>query len=178
MSMARFKLNDALEILSKTPKVLRMLLGGLPDEWIHANEGENTWSPYEVLGHLIHGEKTDWLIRVQTIIDHGDSKTFEAFDRKAHLQNKKEKSLPMLLDEFAAIRSKNVQQLQTLIIENEDLNRIGKHPDFGIVTMRELLSTWTVHDFNHIAQIVRVMGKYYADEVGPWKAYLGILQPK
>ncbi len=178
MSTVHFRFDDVLDILSRTPKTLRDMLANLPSEWIHCNEGENTWSPFDVIGHLIHGEKTDWMIRVQTILNHGETKVFEAFDRTAHLKENSGKSLETLLGEFESSRSENLERLKILIKPETDLKRTGKHPDFGTVTLQELLSTWVVHDYNHIGQIVRVMAKYYQTEVGPWRAYLGILQPK
>ncbi|MCH5584601.1 DinB family protein [Shimazuella sp. AN120528] len=173
----KFQLQDVIDNLSRTPKVLRSMLEGLPQEWIHNNEGENTWSAYDVVGHLIHGEKTDWMTRIQTILDYGDTKEFEPFDRQAHLKANHHKSLDLLLDEFETIRQENIKLLSALVTEN-DLDRKGQHPDFGSVTLQELLATWMVHDFNHIGQISRVLAKYCQDEVGPWKAYLGILQPR
>jgi uncharacterized damage-inducible protein DinB len=173
--MTKFRLEDVWDHLARTPKVLRAMLEGLPDEWLHCKEGENTWSPIEVLEHLIHGEKTDWVCRAQMIIQYGDSQEFPPFDRFAHLDQKKDKSLKMLLDQFETLRLMNIKTVQSLIQSNQDLDRVGKHPDFGKVTLQQLLSTWVVHDLNHIRQIVRVMAKYYQDEVGPWKAYLTIL---
>ncbi|TCW41640.1 DinB family protein [Laceyella sacchari] len=178
MERASFQLDDVTNILARTPKVLRQMLEGLPDAWIHCNEGEGTWSPFEVLGHLIHGEKTDWIQRIQIIVGDGDEKTFVPFDRTAHLHVNRHKSLETLLDEFEAVRNKNVRTLKTMVLTEHDLNRTGKHPELGVVTLRELLATWAVHDLSHVQQIVRVMAKHYHDEVGPWKAYLGILQSK
>jgi hypothetical protein len=154
------------------------MLEGLPDDWIYSNEGEGTWSPFDVVGHLIHGEKTDWITRAKLIMEYGDTKKFAPFDRQAQLKENENKSLAMLLDEFEAIRMENIQHLTALVKTEQDLDRVGKHPDLGKVTLRELIATWTVHDLNHISQIARVMSKYYEDEVGPWKAYLGILQPR
>jgi uncharacterized damage-inducible protein DinB len=178
MADQKFHLEDVLDHLSRTPKVLRLMLERLPNDWIYSNEGENTWSPFDVVGHLIHGEKTDWITRTQIIIEHGDAKEFEPFDRQAQRKENKNKTFDMLLDEFEAIRLENIQRLTALVKTEQDLDQVGKHPELGTVTLRELLCTWAVHDFNHIGQIVRVMAKYYEDEVGPWKAYLGILQSK
>jgi uncharacterized damage-inducible protein DinB len=178
MGKERFQLEDVWNNLSRTPKVLRSMLEGLSGEWLHSNEGENTWSPFDVLGHLLHGEKANWVNRIRTIIQDGEKKPFAPFDRSAFLNENKHKSLGILLDEFGSIRLENIHLAQTLIKTKEDLLRIGKHPEFGTVTLQQLLATWSTHDLNHIGQIVRVMAKYYEDEIGPWKAYLGIFKAK
>lgn len=171
-----FSLEKTLEILERTPNVIEALLLDLPDEWTKNNEGPETWSPFDVLGHLIHGEKTDWIPRMEIILsDHGD-KTFEPFDMKAHFKAGEGKSLAQLLDEFREFRSQNLQHLKSKRLTEKDLDKKGIHPEFGEVTLREMLSTWAVHDLNHLAQISRVMAKQYESEVGPWKKYLGILK--
>lgn len=171
-----FELHKSLEILERTPTVLKNLLLGLSDDWLMNNEGEGSWSPYDVIGHLIHGEKTDWLTRAKIIMSNASDKTFESFDRFAQMEKASSKSLAELLDEFEQLRAKNLQQLKAIHINEENLSKTGTHPDLGKVNLRELLSTWTVHDLGHIAQISRVMAKQYKSEVGPWKAYLGILK--
>lgn len=169
----RFDLEKALPILEKTPKVLRLLLEDLPIEWIHSNEGEKTWSPYDIIGHFIHGEKTDWIERT-TIILNG-SKKFKPFDRFAQFENSKGKSLNQLLDEFEQLRTDNLKKLAALKLTEDTFQMEGIHPEFGTVTLKELLATWVTHDLGHLAQVSRVMAKQYKDEVGPWLAYIPIL---
>ena len=170
----QFDIQMAIPILERTPQVIEALLYGLPDEWVLRNEGPDTWSPYDVVGHLIHGEKTDWVARMQIILGEGD-KHFHPFDREAMFTESKGKSLNQLLDEFKALRKENLQQIQSIQFTDELLNRTGIHPKFGTVTLRQLLATWVVHDLTHINQISRVMGKQYEEAVGPWKEFLGIL---
>jgi uncharacterized damage-inducible protein DinB len=172
----QFSLKQSLEILERTPFVIEVLLKNLSEDWTMNNEGPNTWSAFDVLGHLIHGEKTDWIPRMEIILSNREDKTFNPFDMKAHFKASDGKSLQQLLDEFKSLRSKNIDQLQSKKLTESDLNKKGIHPEFGEVTLREMLSTWVVHDLNHIAQISRVMGKQYESEVGPWKNYLGILK--
>ncbi|MEQ9266608.1 MAG: DinB family protein [Balneolaceae bacterium] len=172
----KFDLSKSILILERTPTVLNSLLRDLPDDWISPNEGAGTWSPYDVIGHLVHGEKTDWLTRTKIILSKGGDKNFEPFDRFAQFEDSKGKSINKLLDEFRNLRADNLAELQTLNITEEQLELEGKHPEFGTVTLNELLSTWVTHDLGHIAQISRVMAKQYENEVGPWKAYLGILK--
>jgi hypothetical protein len=164
----------ALPILERTPNVIEALLYGLPDEWVLRNEGADTWSAYDVVGHLIHGEKEDWLVRTNIILGEGD-KQFKPFNRTAMFEDSKGKTLNQLLDEFKSLRKDNLLQLQAINFTDELLNRTGIHPKFGTVTLRQLLSTWVVHDLTHINQITRVMGKQYDAAVGPWKEFLGIL---
>lgn len=173
--MTNFSIDKALEILAQTPKTLTSLLENLSDEWVYANEGGETWSAFDVVGHLIHGEKTDWTERLRKVLS-DDDKNFEPFDRFAQFENSKGKSLRELLEEFEVLRAKNLAYLKSLNIAPSHLDKTGVHPDFGTVTMRQLLATWTAHDLGHIAQISRVLAKQYTDEVGPWKAYLSILQ--
>jgi len=171
-----FSISKSIEILERTPIVLKQLLEGLSPGWISCNEGAETWSPYDVIGHLIHGEKTDWIPRAEQILAAGTNKTFKAFDRFAQFEDSKGKSLAELLDEFTEIRRSNINTLRLFNIAETDLAKTGIHPAFGVVTLRQLLSTWVVHDLDHLSQITRVMAKQYADEVGPWTAYLKILR--
>ena len=170
-----FDLEKSLEILNRTPAVLTTLLSGLSDEWLKSNEGENTWSPYDVVGHLIHGEKTDWLERTKIILSSSDNKTFKPFDRFAQLNADQNKSINDLLSEFSELRKKNLADLNALNITDDHLSMKGIHPALGEVTLKQLLSCWTVHDLGHLAQISRVMAKQYKSEVGPWIEYLGVL---
>lgn len=170
-----FDLESAKHILARTPGALDSLLRDLPDEWTRQNEGPNTWSPFDVVGHLIHGERTDWIPRARIILEEGPDETFEPFDRFAQFEASKGKTLNQLLDEFAALRKRNLATLDDLQLTDDRLRLRGRHPEFGVVTMRQLLSTWAVHDLGHIGQIVRAMAKGYTSEVGPWAAYLPIL---
>lgn len=170
-----FRMDEATAILSRTPATLDALLRGLPEDWIAAHEGGETWCPYDVIGHLIHGERTDWVPRARIILQHGEARAFEKFDRFAQFASSKGRTLDILLDEFAALRRENLRELSSLGITVADLHRRGRHPELGAVTLGQLLATWVAHDLNHLGQIARVMAKRYADEVGPWKAYLRIL---
>ena len=170
-----FQLEQARHILRRTPATLNSLLRDLPDEWVFPNEGPETWSPFDVLGHLIHGEETDWIPRAKIILADGENRSFEPFDRFAMFEKSKGKSLGELLDTFERLRSANLQQLGQMNLTSELLKKRGKHPELGIVTLSELLATWVVHDLGHVGQIVRVMSKQYGDAVGPWRAYLPIL---
>jgi hypothetical protein len=171
----KFKLEEAIPILERTPTVLSELLLNLPAEWTKRNEGPDTWSPFDVIGHLIHGEETDWMPRAQIILEHGAARPFDPFDRFAQLEKSAGRSLNELLQTFGSIRQTNLQKLASLKISEEQLDKKGMHPELGVVTLGQLLATWVVHDLSHIAQITRVMCKQYGDEVGPWKAYLPIL---
>jgi len=171
-----FQLKHAVEILKQTPKTLRSLLGGLSDPWILTNEGPGTWSPYDVVGHLIHGEETDWIPRVRIILEHGEARTFTPFDRFGFFQESKGKTLEELLAIFSSLRKKNLRELQELELEPSQFELKGTHPEFGPVTLGQLLATWVVHDLAHIEQIVRTMAVQYRDNTGPWKAYLSILK--
>lgn len=171
-----FSIKKSIEILSKTPETLTTMLDGLSDEWLLSNEGEHTWSPYDIIGHLVHGEKTDWIVRTKVILSSEEHKTFEPFDRFAQENDSKGKSIQELLDEFSKLRSQNLNELKTLQISESDFIKKGMHPELGEVSLQQLLATWTVHDLGHIAQIARVMAKQYSTEVGPWNAYLGILK--
>lgn len=171
-----FQIDQAIEILQKTPAVLEHMLGGLSDEWLKVNEGVNTWSPYDIVGHLIHGEKTDWIPRARIILSDSENKTFVPFDRYAQMEEAGEKSIEALLKEFKEIRERNINELISLQINGLKLEEKGIHPELGEVNLKQLLSTWVVHDLGHIAQISRVMAKQYTSEVGPWIEYLGILK--
>ncbi|WP_333599875.1 DinB family protein [Flavobacterium sp.] len=170
-----FDLQKATEVLTNTPTVLRTLLHGLSEEWIFENEGADTWSPFDIMGHLLHGEKTDWIARMEIILSDSNDKTFQPFDRFAQFEESKGKSIVQLLDEFNSRRDHNLAVLQSKRIDATALAKKGIHPAFGEVTLRELLSCWVAHDLGHIAQIARVMAKQYKEEVGPWEAYLPIL---
>lgn len=171
----QFQLERAREVLARTPPTLDALLRSLPDAWVRTNEGAGTWSPFDVVGHLIHGERTDWIRRARIILEKGESRTFDPFDRLAQFEASKGKALADLLDEFASLRTANLASLGELALTPAAFARTGRHPDFGVVTMGQLLSTWVVHDLGHIAQIARTMSKQYAGEVGPWRAYLPVL---
>lgn len=170
-----FDLPEALSLLERTPAVLRTWLKELPDAWLTADEGPDTFSPLEVLGHLAHGERADWMVRTRTILEHGPSRTFEPFDRFAHRRDFAGWSADRLLDELERLRAINLHALRGLCLAERDLDREGTHPAFGSVTLRALLATWVVHDLSHLAQIARVMAKRYGTEVGPWAEYLPIL---
>ncbi len=171
----QYDLDKSIEILERTPKTLIAMLSGLSEDWTSNNEGVDTWSPFDVLGHLIHGEKTDWIPRAKLILEHGDSIAFEPFDRFAQYEISKGKSMEQLLSEFEDLRKSNLEEFKSLDIKN-NLKKIGAHPELGSVSLKNLLSCWVVHDLGHIAQISRVMAKQYAEEVGVWTKYLGILK--
>ena len=166
---------EAAAVLARTPAALDALLRGLPEDWIGANEGGETWSPFDVIGHLIHGEKTDWMPRVRIILEHGESRPFDKFDRFAQLAASEGRSLGSLLEEFAVLRDENVRQLLRLRLSEADLDRRGRHPELGGVTLRQLLAAWVAHDLDHVVQISRVLATQYSDEVGPWRAYLRVI---
>jgi hypothetical protein len=170
-----FDFDKSLQILERTPLVLETLLKGLSDEWIYVNEGENTWSAFDVIGHLIHGEKTDWIARVNIILGDNSDKHFKPFDRFAQFEESKGKTINHLLDEFKSIRANNLTTLKKFVFTPDLLNKKGIHPHFGEVTLHNLLSTWVTHDLEHIGQIVRVMAKHYKEDVGPWVEYMRIL---
>ena len=174
--MATFALHDAVALLERTPRVLDALLRDLPETWTHSNEGEKTWSAFDVIGHLIHGERTDWIPRAKIILESGDSRPFERFDRWAQERESEGKTLPQLLDTFAAARVQSLATLRALDISPADLARRGQHPALGAVTLSQLLATWAAHDLTHLHQISRVMAHQYRDAVGPWTAYLGVMQ--
>ncbi|MBK8954310.1 MAG: DinB family protein [Saprospiraceae bacterium] len=171
-----FELNKAIEILTQTPKTVESMLSGLSEEWVFVTEGDNTWSAYDIVGHLIHGEKTDWIPRMEIILSTSNERVFEPFDRFAQFQNSKDQNIQQLLSEFSVLRAKNIDRLMQTRITFTDLEKTAIHPAFGTVTLSQLLSTWVVHDLNHIAQISRVLAKQYKNEVGPWTEYLKILR--
>lgn len=175
---SEFSLKQAVEILQNTPRVLRHLLTGLSDDWVFAREGGDTWSAFDIVGHLISGDRTDWVVRAQIISDHGISRPFDPYDRFSQFEDSKGKSLIDLLDEFDRTRPDAIQRLVSLIESEDDLDQTGVHPDFGEVTMRQLLASWVVHDLGHIAQISRVMAKRYSTDVGPWIEYLPVLSDR
>lgn len=171
----KFNLEHGIAILERTPDTLRAMLGGLPDEWVMQNEGGDSWSPFDVMGHLIHGEKTDWISRVRIILEHADSVPFETFDRFAMFEESKGKTIDQLLDEFSALREENLRILRDMNLQPADFARKGKHPQLGAVNLGQLLATWVVHDLNHIHQIAQTMSRQYRDAVGVWRQYLDIL---
>ena len=170
-----FQLDRSVEILRSTPGTLRALLSDVSDPWIRCDEGPNTFSPFDIVGHLIHGDKTDWIPRLQTILEEGEWKVFTPFDRLAQSRDSQGKTLAELLDMFEALRGENLRTLEGMNLRPEQMDLAGTHPEFGRVTARQLLATWTVHDLGHIAQMARVMAKGYTDEVGPFGTYLPVL---
>jgi hypothetical protein len=175
-SLTKFSLAEAIAVLTRTPETLDALLRGLPDVWVRCNEGADTWSAFDIVGHLISGERADWMPRVRIIIEKGEARPFHPFDRLAHRKESQDKSLGQLLDHFARLRRDNLAALQDLNLQPEDLTRRGTHPALGVVTLSQLLATWTVHDLTHLHQLSRLMANQYRDAVGPWSAYLGVLQ--
>ena len=171
----RFHLASAQAVLERTPATFRALLFGLPDDWLHATEGPDTFSPFENLGHLIHGERTDWMPRLQVILAQGENRRFHPYDRFAQKIESQGKSLETLLKEFEELRARNLATLRSLTITDRELALEGEHPSLGTVTLQQLLATWVAHDLGHIAQTARVMAKQYREEVGPWRAYLPIM---
>jgi len=171
----KFDLDKSYQILERTPSVLRILLSGLDDNWTMNNEGPDTFSPYDVIGHLIQGEKTDWKERANMILEHGTKKSFVPFDRFAQFEESKGKSLLQLLDEFEKLRKESLGWLRPLDLTETDFAKKGNHPDLGEVTLKQLLSTWVAHDLTHLAQVTRVMAKQYKEEIGPWINFFRIL---
>ena len=169
-------LQQTISLLARTPAALNALLRDLPETWTLRNEGEKTWSVFDVVGHLIHGERTDWIPRVKTVLESGETQAFAPFDRGGHAREIQGKALAQLLDEFARVRSENLDKLRALHLRPEDLARRGRHPSLGVVTLSQLLATWAAHDLTHLHQISRVMAHQYREAVGPWSAYLGVLQ--
>lgn len=172
-----FELDEAVALLVRTPAALSSLLDGLPDVLIRATEGPDTWSPYDVIGHLIHGELTDWIPRARHIIE-GRDWPFDAFDRTAQFATSSERTSVELLEEFARLRRESIATLEQFHISEADLERTGIHPELGVVTLGQLLATWVVHDLNHVSQIARTMAKRHTSNVGPWSAYLSILRDR
>ncbi len=173
--MTRCDLSEAIAVLERTPRVLAAMLDGLPQAWIDADEGPDTWSPFVVVGHLIHGERTDWIPRAEIILNEAAERTFAPYDRFAQFRESVGKSLADLLAEFAQLRAENLRVLAGRTLGERELALTGVHPALGVVTLRQLLATWVAHDLGHIAQIARAMAKRYRDEVGPWREYLPIL---
>jgi hypothetical protein len=171
----KYNLERSYQILERTPSVLKTLLTGLDNEWTMNNEGPETFSPYDVIGHLIHGEKTDWAARTKIILEFGLSKPFTPWDRFAQYKESKGKTLDQLLRQFKKVRKNNIDWLRSLNLSETDLDKKGTHPSLGEVTLRNLLATWVVHDLTHIAQITRVMAKQYKEEMGPWPQFFRIL---
>ena len=170
-----FSFEDALPLLRQTPAVLRAWLWELPDTWTSRNEGPDTWSPYDIVGHLIHGERTDWITRTELLLAQGESRPFTPFDRFAQFKDSRDKSLHQLLETFGELRAHNLVRLESLQLKPADLERRGRHPELGTVTLGQLLATWVAHDLNHLGQLARVMGRQYTEAVGPWLAYLPLL---
>ncbi len=168
-------LPEATALLSRTPATLDAWLRGLPEGFLVAHEGGETWSPTDILGHLIHGEKTDWVPRAKRILDFGDTKAFDKFDRFAQFEDFEGWPVPRLLDEFARARQASLRELASFSIDESMLDKPGLHPELGPVTLRQLLATWVAHDLDHVVQIARVMARQYTDEVGPWRAYLRVI---
>jgi len=165
-----------ISLLARTPATLNALLRDLPEEWTRQNEGDKTWSAFDVVGHLIHGEHTDWMPRTRRILEFGDTKAFDPYDRFAQDRESQGKSLPQLLDEFAKVRAENLSQLRGLNLKPEDFTRRGRHPALGACTLGELLATWAAHDLTHLHQISRIMAHQYREAVGPWGVYLGVMK--
>jgi hypothetical protein len=169
-------LQHTMALLARTPSSLNALLRDLPQEWTMQNEGGNTFNAFDVIGHLIHGERTDWMPRAKRILEFGETRAFDPFDRRAQEAESNSKPLGQLLDEFARLRSDNLAELRSLKLGPEDLNRRGVHPALGTVTLSQLLATWAAHDLTHLHQISRIMAHQYREAVGPWSAYLGVMQ--
>ena len=170
-----FDLAHGLGVLERTPVVLANMLRGLGPAWTDATEGPETWSPYDIVGHLIHGERTDWIPRAEIILAQGDDRRFAPYDRLAQFRESRGRSLEMLLDEFAQLRTANLATLTAWQLTPRELGLMGDHPAFGTVTLQQLLATWVTHDLGHVAQVARVMAKQYRDAIGPWRAYLPIV---
>lgn len=170
-----FDLDRALEVLERTPATFRALLGGLSEAWTAPNEGPETFSAFDNVGHLIHGEHTDWITRARIILEQGPDRTFSPYDRFAQYRESQGKTMADLLDEFARVRAENLATLRGWNLTERELALTGEHPSLGTVTLRQLLSAWVVHDLGHLAQTARVMAKQYREAVGPWRAYLPVL---
>ena len=173
----KFELEEATSVLRRTPATLSSLLAGLPARWVESADDPLHWRPYDIVGHLIHGEKTDWIPRARRILEEGTQRPFEPFDREAMFEASRGRSLEALLEELHALRNENLGTLSAWGLTARDLDREGVHPDFGRVTLGQLLASWVVHDLNHLFQIARVMARDYENEVGPWIEYLGVLRP-
>ncbi len=171
----KFELAAAMELLRRTPQTLDAMLRGLSDNWLMHNEGGESWTPYDIVGHMVHGERADWIARARRILDHGESVPFDKFNRTAMFTESKGKTLAQLLDEFTLLRRDNLAQVESWNLGATEFALTGTHPALGRVTLRQLFSTWAVHDLSHVAQICRVMAKQYRAEVGPWQEYLTLL---
>lgn len=167
---------NTLSLLERTPAALNALLRGLPEMWTLRSEGEGTWTAFDILGHLIHCERADWMPRLRIILESGDARPFDPLDRLVQMRESRGKSLDQLLDEFADLRKANLSDLLALNLKPEDLLRLGKHPALGLVTLSQLLAAWAVHDLTHLHQLTRVMAHQYREAVGPWSKFLGVLQ--
>ena len=168
-------LENTIPLLARTPAALNAFLRDLPEPWTFRNEGDKTWTAFDVIGHLIHGERTDWMPRARMILEFGESRAFEPFDRLAQVRESQGKPLGQLLDEFARLRTENLLELRRLNLRPQDLQRRGRHPALGVVTLSELLAAWAAHDLTHLHQLSRIMAHQYREAVGPWRAYLGVL---
>lgn len=173
--MPDFNLQDTIALLSRTPAALNALLRDLPEAWTLRNEGGDSWTAYDVVGHLIHGERTDWMPRAKRILESGESRAFDPFDRLAQQRDSQGKSLARLLDEFARLRGENLDALRALNLQPAEFERRGRHPALGVVTLSQLLATWAAHDLTHLHQLSRIMARQYRDAVGPWEKYLGVM---
>jgi len=169
-------LPQTISLLSRTPGAINALLRDLPEAWTHQNEGENTWTVFEVVGHLIDCERTNWIPRAKIILESGESQPFTPFDRGGHIRETQGKSPGQLLDEFSRLRSENLDELRAWNLQPADLAKRGQHPSFGAVSLSELLATWAAHDLTHLHQISRIMAHQYRETVGPWSKFLGVLQ--
>jgi hypothetical protein len=174
--MAEHNLQNTIALIERTPATLNALLRELPEEWTHRNEGPGTWSAYDIVGHLIHGEKTDWIPRTQRLLEFGESKPFDKFDRLAQERDSKGKTLPQLLDEFARLRNDSVSELKKLNLQPADLKKRGMHQALGPVTLSQLLAGWAAHDLSHLHQLSRVMAHQYREAIGPWTKFMGVMQ--
>ena len=172
----KLDLEQTMALLARTPAVLDVFLRDLPEAWTLRNEGGDTWSAFDIVGHLIHGERTDWMPRTRLILQFGGARPFEPFDRLGHVTESRNRSLVELLDEFAGLRTQNLDELRALSLQPSDLERRGRHPALGEVTLSQLLATWAAHDLSHLHQLARVMAHQYREAVGPWTAYLGVMQ--
>lgn len=169
-------LNTTVALLERTPRALDALLRGLPEAWTHCNEGEGTFTTADVVGHLIYADRVDWLPRARMILEHGETCPFEPFDRWGHVEECRGKSLPQIIDEFAKVRAKRLDELSALDLKPEQLERMGRHPALGAVTLSQLLATWAAHDLTHLHQISRIMAHQYREAVGQWSEFLGVMK--
>jgi hypothetical protein len=174
--MDSHSLADTIALLQRAPSTFNALLRDIPDSWTRRNEGGNTWTAFDVIGHLVHGERTDWMPRIHRILRDGEGKPFDPFDRFAQKRESEGKSLVNLLDEFAALRAENLKQLRSLNLKPDDFERRGRHPALGAVTLSNLLATWAAHDMTHLHQVSRILAHQRREAVGPWNKFLGVLQ--